>query len=68
VVVSSHRIHELAAVCDRCHFITAGRTLGSVTPAADLPHDARVAMLVTAFDKLRDHWRDRSASHAEAIL
>ena len=53
VVVSSHRIHELAGICDRCHFVAGGELAGTVACAVEMPHDARVAALLDAFDRLR---------------
>jgi ABC-2 type transport system ATP-binding protein len=54
VVVSSHRIHDLASVCDRCEFIDHGRVAaGSVTCDAALSSDDRVARLFAGFDEAR---------------
>jgi ABC-2 type transport system ATP-binding protein len=53
VVVSSHRIHELALVCDRCHFVAGGTLVHTVTCSREMPHGARVAALLEAFDRLR---------------
>lgn len=56
VVVSSHRIHDLASICDRCEFIVGGRVAGnSITCAADLSNDDRVARLFAGFDEAKGH-------------
>ena len=54
VVVSSHRIHDLAAICDRCEFLVDGR-LVPVAVQADhtLPPEERAARLFRAFDEAR---------------
>jgi ABC-type multidrug transport system ATPase subunit len=54
VVVSSHRIHDLASVCDRCAFLVGGRLEPSAiisTGAVD-PGD-RAVRLFRAFDDAR---------------
>jgi ABC-2 type transport system ATP-binding protein len=54
VVVSSHRIHDLADVCDRCVFLVDGRlSPESITVAAWAGVGDRSAMLFTAFDRAR---------------
>jgi ABC-type multidrug transport system ATPase subunit len=54
ILVSSHRIHDLATVCDRCEFLV----LGVVSPCAvrwtgRVPHEVRVGQLLEAFDRAR---------------
>lgn len=51
-IVSSHRIHDLAAVCDRCVFINTGRIVGEVDVAATFPSH-RAAILFDAFERSR---------------
>ena len=51
VVVSSHRIHDLADVCDRCLFLIDGRLAPMDVPCHGLPN--RTAELYAAFDRLR---------------
>ena len=53
VVVSSHRIHELAAVCDRCAFLAGGRIAGTATCRTEAPLGERVETLLVAFDVAR---------------
>ena len=54
VVVSSHRIHDLADVCDRCVFLVDGRlSPESVTVAAWDGVGDRSALLFMAFDRAR---------------
>src|SRR5206468_2043501 len=54
IVVSSHRIHDLADVCDRCVFLVGGRLArATVTFAEDASHDDRSARLFAAFDRVR---------------
>jgi len=51
VVVSSHRIHDLATVCDRCEFLVGGRLAdGPVMCSAETSHEERVSQLLRAFD------------------
>jgi ABC-2 type transport system ATP-binding protein len=54
LIVSSHRIHDLASVCDRCAFIVAGR-LSSSSVVIDGSVDGvdRAARLFQAFDEAR---------------
>jgi ABC-type multidrug transport system ATPase subunit len=48
VVVSSHRIHDLAGVCDRCEFLVSGQLRGAaVSCAAGTGHELRVAQLMS---------------------
>jgi ABC-2 type transport system ATP-binding protein len=51
-IVSSHRIHELAAICDRCLFMNLGRIVRQVEfePAAAAN---RSAILLDAFEHVR---------------
>ena len=51
VIVSSHRIHDLADVCDRCLFLIDGRLAPVEVQCHDLPN--RTAELYAAFDRLR---------------
>jgi ABC-2 type transport system ATP-binding protein len=51
-IVSSHRIHDLAAVCDRCVFINVGRIVGEVDVASTFPAH-RAAILLDAFEGSR---------------
>lgn len=54
IIVSSHRIHDLAAVCDRCEFLVSGRLAPQhVTCAPDVPLEARTAALFSGFDRAR---------------
>jgi len=54
VVVSSHRIHDLADVCDRCVFLVAGRLATEWVSASDLAGAAdRSALLYAAFDRAK---------------
>lgn len=54
VVVSSHRIHDLASICDRCEFVVEGRVAGqSITCDAGLSGDERVSRLFAGFDQAR---------------
>ena len=50
-IVSSHRIHDLADVCDRCLFLIDGRLAPVEVQCHDLPD--RAAELYAAFDRLR---------------
>jgi ABC-type multidrug transport system ATPase subunit len=54
VVVSSHRIHDLASICDRCEFLARGCLAHGVVCAIDSPLDVRVATLLDGFDRARD--------------
>jgi ABC-type multidrug transport system ATPase subunit len=54
VIVSSHRIHDLADVCDRCVFLVDGRlSAESLAVAAWDGVGDRSARLFTAFDRAR---------------
>jgi ABC-type multidrug transport system ATPase subunit len=54
IVVSSHRIHDLASICDRCEFIEGGHVAAqAVTCDAALSSDERVAKLFAGFDEAR---------------
>lgn len=54
IVVSSHRIHDLASVCDRCEFILNGRVAApSVDCGGGLSSEQRTALLFHAFDQIR---------------
>jgi ABC-2 type transport system ATP-binding protein len=54
VIVSSHRIHDLADVCDRCVFLVDGRlSAESLTVASWDRVGDRSALLFTAFDRAR---------------
>ena len=54
MLVSSHRIHELAEVCDRCDFLVRGRlATDRVVCAKDMPSAERSARLFEAFVRLR---------------
>jgi ABC-2 type transport system ATP-binding protein len=50
VVVSSHRLHDLAAVCDRCVFMNRGRVTWEVDVRDVLP-GTRAAVLFEAFER-----------------
>ena len=54
VLVSSHRIHDLADVCDRCVFLNNGRLVDEVIlcPPVGVGVD-RSALLFEAFDRMR---------------
>jgi ABC-2 type transport system ATP-binding protein len=54
VLVSSHRIHDLADVCDRCVFLNEGRLADEVVlcPSVGVGID-RSALLFEAFDRMR---------------
>jgi ABC-2 type transport system ATP-binding protein len=54
VVVSSHRIHDLASVCDRCVFLVNGK-LGrcSAVSTGSLPPGDRAPRIFEAFDAAR---------------
>ena len=49
-IVSSHRIHDLAAVCDRCVFMHLGRITGDVFVGGTFPSN-RPALLLEAFEQ-----------------
>lgn len=54
IIVSSHRIHDLAAVCDACEFLIAGRLSPQpfiCSPGA--PLDSRTSALFDGFDRAR---------------
>ena len=54
VIVSSHRIHDLADVCDRCVFLVAGRLTKESIVADELAGGAdRSALLFAAFDRAK---------------
>jgi len=54
VIVSSHRIHDLADVCDRCVFLVAGRLTRESVAADDFAGGAdRSALLFAAFDRAK---------------
>jgi ABC-2 type transport system ATP-binding protein len=54
VIVSSHRIHDLADVCDRCVFIVAGRLTPEVLAGDDFAGGVdRSALLFAAFDRAK---------------
>ena len=54
IIVSSHRIHDLADVCDRCVFLVSGRLRADVlTPAALSAAADRSALLFAAFDRAK---------------
>jgi ABC-2 type transport system ATP-binding protein len=54
VLVSSHRIHELADVCDRCEFLIQGRLSSPVLDGwREAIGDDRVGRLFEAFDRAR---------------
>jgi ABC-type multidrug transport system ATPase subunit len=57
VVVSSHRIHDLADVCDRCVFLVGGR-LASVSLAHEdfAGGGDRSALVFAAFDRATRAW------------
>ena len=54
VLVSSHRIHDLADVCDRCVFLNRGRLADEVVlcPSVGVGID-RSALLFEAFDRMQ---------------
>jgi len=54
VVVSSHRIHDLATVCDRCvYLVNGGLADEHIECGNGLPHETLVARLLDAFDRAR---------------
>ena len=54
ILVSSHRIHDLASVCDWCQFLVGGRIAAPALACAMLPPDERAAALMQAFDRARE--------------
>jgi len=53
VVVSSHRIHDLAGVCDRCVFLKQGAVVDEVRMSTSMAAGVdRSMMLFEAFDRL----------------
>lgn len=54
IILSSHRIHDLALVCDRCEFLVAGRLAAQqVICAPNVPLEERTAALFGAYDRAR---------------
>lgn len=53
VVVSSHRIHDLALICDRCHVMSHGELAATIVCASEMSLDARVEALLDGLDRLR---------------
>ncbi|HTK29466.1 MAG TPA: ATP-binding cassette domain-containing protein [Vicinamibacterales bacterium] len=54
VLVSSHRVHDLAAACDRCEFLVHGTLAPSgIAWQAPAVHEERVRRLMDAFDAAR---------------
>jgi ABC-2 type transport system ATP-binding protein len=54
VLVSSHRIGDLASTCDRCAFLVKGRLAPLEGPSpGEISVDCRVAQLLAAFDQAR---------------
>src|SRR5450759_631866 len=54
ILVSSHRIHDLAAVCDRCEFILEGRVaVPTVDCGGGLSGEQKTALLFQTFDRIR---------------
>jgi ABC-type multidrug transport system ATPase subunit len=51
-IVSSHRIHDLAAICDRCVFMNRGRVVRQVQFGPIVVAD-RSAILLEAFEQAR---------------
>jgi len=51
-IVSSHRIHDLAAICDRCVFMNLGRIVGHVEFEPAVAAN-RSAILLEAFEHAR---------------
>ena len=62
VVVSSHRIHDLARICDRCHVLAGGALVGSVACSPEMSLDARVEALLVGIDRFRDGRRAEAVS------
>jgi ABC-2 type transport system ATP-binding protein len=62
VMVSSHRIHDLAGVCDRCLFLRRGLVVEDVRMAQSLAAGVdRSAMLFEAFDRVMADANRRTA-------
>jgi len=62
VMVSSHRIHDLAGVCDRCVFLKHGLVAEEVRMSKSMAAGVdRSALLFEAFDRVRgsEHDGDR---------
>ena len=56
VVVSSHRIHDLASICDRCEFLVSGHVIPpAVVTDRSAPTTERAGHLFAAFDRARAH-------------
>ena len=54
VVVSSHRIHDLASVSDRCEFLVAGRIVSNaLVEEQAVPGQDRASRIYAAFDNAR---------------
>jgi ABC-2 type transport system ATP-binding protein len=54
IIVSSHRIHDLADVCDRCVFLVGGRLAPTTVITSEIGAAAdRTAALYAAFDRTR---------------
>ena len=54
IIVSSHRIHDLADVCDRCVFLVAGRLQSHSITSDDLARSPdRSALVFAAFDGIK---------------
>jgi ABC-2 type transport system ATP-binding protein len=54
ILVSSHRIHDLAVVCDRCEFLVGGAIGRSpVRWTPDVGHDDRIDQLLCGYDQAR---------------
>jgi ABC-2 type transport system ATP-binding protein len=54
ILVSSHRIHDLAAVCDRCEFLVRGRLAPQpLVCAPGAPIEERTMELLRGFDRAR---------------
>jgi len=54
VLASSHRIHDLASVCDRCAFLVQGRLAPFEVRCADTATlDERAARLLEVFDQIQ---------------
>ena len=52
VFVSSHRIHELAAICDRCVFLNGGRVAREVDIGSSIAVN-RSTLLLEAFERTK---------------
>lgn len=54
IVVSSHRIHDLASICDRCEFLVSGHVISpAVITDQAAPTTERAGHLFAAFDRAR---------------